>query len=139
MEEHFLKNFVSGLHRSSPEPWYNPEGDCIVYQMCDEAIIAQRVDEVLTVYNSVSTGKTIGFQIKGVMALAKRFGWRSVSVECKEVGEAVTEISLTAVLLAAYDTGPKTIGRRTAYVAAIESSAPSPKMRYDDVAALFAG
>lgn len=134
MEDHFLKEFVVGLPReSSPEPWYNRDGDCIIYQMRDEAIVADRVDEVLTVYNSVETGKAIGFQIKGIAALARALGWKSVAVECKEGGDEVVEISLMALLLAAYEKGPKTIGRRSAYVDAFESSALSPRMRSDDL------
>ena len=138
MEEHFLKDFVSGLTRRAPAPWYNRDGDCIIYQMCnDEAIVANRIDEVLTVYNSAVSRKTIGFQIKGVGALMRTFGWEGIAIECKEEGEEVVEISLTALLLAAYEKGPKTIGRRTAYAGAMESSASSPRMRSDDLTALF--
>jgi hypothetical protein len=137
MEEHFLKDFVSGLSRQSPVPWYNPDGDCIIYQTRDEAFVAERIDEVLTVYNSAISGKTIGFQIKGIGALARMFGWESLTLECKEDGDEVVEISLMALLLAAYENGPKTIGRRSAYAVAFESSAANPRMRRDDIAALF--
>jgi len=137
MEEHFLKDFVVGLSRRQSEPWYNPEGDCIIYQMCDEGMVAARIDEVLTVYNSAVTGKTIGFQIKGVAALAKMFGCEGILVECKEGDGEVLQIRLMALLLAAYEKGPKTIGRRSAYAGAIESSALNPRMRSDDIAALF--
>lgn len=137
MEEHFLKEFVNGLRREPSKPWYNPDGDCIIYQMRDEAIVADRIDEVLTVYNSAISGKTIGFQIKGIAALARIFGCESITIECEEDGEEVVMIRLTALLLAAYENGPKTIGRRSAYAEAIESSALHPRMRSNDIASLF--
>lgn len=121
MEEHFLKDFVSGERGGIPEPWYNPEGDCITYQTIDEAIVAQRVDEVLTIYRSFENGKAIGFQIKGIAAIVKRFGCDGIAVEFEGVKQEVTKISLYALLLAAYETGPKTIGRRGAYAAAFQS------------------
>lgn len=137
MEEHFLKDFVKGLSRKPPKPWYNRDGDCIVYQMQDEAIVADRIDEILTVYNSAISGKAIGFQIKGVGALARMFGFESITVECEEDGQEVVMIRLTALLLAAYENGPKTIGRRAAYAEALESSASHPRMRSSDIASLF--
>jgi hypothetical protein len=68
---------VAGLERPEsvgPKPWYNPEGDCIVYQIHDEAIVADRIDEIVTIYRSVQTDNLIGYQINGVTALIKRFG-----------------------------------------------------------------
>lgn len=77
MKAHFLKDCVAGLARpepGDPKPWYNPEGDCIVYQIHDEAIVADRIDDILTIYRSAQTGNPIGYQITGVTALTKRFG-----------------------------------------------------------------
>ncbi len=127
MEEHFLKDFVKGQERGDPEPWYNPDGDCIIYQMADEAIVAERVDEVLTIYNSAITGKAVGFQMKGIAALASRFGWQAVRVKFKSVRDELVEVSLSALLLAAYEEGPRTIGRRRAYAEAIDSFAARPR------------
>ena len=137
MEEHFLKDFVKGEARERPEPWYNPEGDCIIYQMADEAIVAERIDEILTIYNSAVSGKPIGYQIKGVAALAREFGWEGIVLEFKEDDQELKEVSLSALLLAAYEHGPKTIGRRRAYAGAFESFASNPRMRADDLASLF--
>jgi|ERR1035438_3157697 hypothetical protein len=136
MEEHFLKEHVDGMVRQPPEPWYNADGDCIVYQMIDEAVVAERVDEVLTIYRSAISGKSIGYQIKGVGALATKFGWEGIIVASKQEGEELKQVSLTALLMMAYGDGPKTIRRRKAYAEACESSAFNSRMRTDDLPAL---
>ena len=121
MAEHFLRDHVSGASREAPTPWYNPEGDCIIYQASDEAVIAERVDDLLTIYRSFNTGKAIGYQIKGVMAIIQIFGLDGVLVDCEEQNQELRRISLFALLLAAYERGPKTIGRRRGYAGAFES------------------
>ena len=137
MEEHFLKSFVEGETREEPRPWYNPDGDCIVYQMSDEAIVADRIDEVLTIYRSANTNKPIGYQIKGVGAIARTFGWDGVMVEFKRDAEELKQISLYALLLAAYERGPKTIGRRRAYARVFESMADRPRISAEDLQGAF--
>ena len=121
MEEHFLKDFVTGVTRETPRPWYNGPGDCIIFQTTDEAIVAERVDEILTIYRSVETGIPVGYQIKGVRALTEKFGWDGIRVDHKNEGDELTEISISALLLGAYEQGPKTIGRRLGYASAFES------------------
>src|SRR5829696_3243474 len=109
MEEHFLKDFVAGLtrHEGPPEPWYNPDGDCIIYQTEDEAIVADRIDESLTIYRAIESGKAIGFQIKGVAAIVKRFGLDGIEVEWAENHDhELTRVSIYSLLLAAYEVGP---------------------------------
>jgi hypothetical protein len=133
MEKHFLDHLVAGEQREQAKPWYNPEGDCIIYQIADEAVVAERIDEVLTVYRSVITDKLIGCQIKGVAALAKRCGWEGVLVQCRSDDDQILEVSLFALLLAAYEQGPKTIGRRKGYADAFESCADRPRIRADDL------
>jgi hypothetical protein len=133
MEEHFLKDFVAGQSGFSPEPWYNPHGDCIIYQTSDEAIVAERVDDVLTIYRSAITGKSIGCQIKGVKAIMHLFGLGAVALRCKQSGQEITEISLFMFLLAAYEKGPPTIRRRTAYADAFSSSGRDSPVRITDL------
>jgi hypothetical protein len=133
MEKHFLAELVGDQAREQPRPWYNPAGDCIIYQFADEAVVAERVDEVLTIYRSALSNKPIGYQIKGVAALTKRFGWEGVLVECKRNADELHEVSLSALLLAAYEQGPKTIGRRRAYADAFDSLADKPRIRADDL------
>jgi hypothetical protein len=129
MDEHFLKDFVKDQPRESPLPWYNSHGDCIVYQMQDEAAVAERIDGVLTIYRSATTGRSIGYQIKGVAALTRAFGWEGILVRSKQDDEQLKEISLSALLLAAYEQGPKTISRRKGYAGAFESVASNPRMQ----------
>jgi hypothetical protein len=121
MEEHFLKDFVTDVAREEPRPWYNGAGDCIVFQTTDEAFVAERVDEVLTIYRSIEKNTPIGYQIKGVKALTEKFGWAGLRVDCKNEGDEITEVSISALLLGAYEQGPKTIGRRRGYASAFDS------------------
>jgi hypothetical protein len=122
MEKHFLKEFVSGKSRFSAKPWYNPSGDCIIYRTVDEEVVADRIDELLTIYVSAASGKPIGFQIKGVGAIVKKFGLSRIEVECEEKNKELLSVSISEVLLAAYESGPQTIGRRQAYSGAFECS-----------------
>lgn len=136
MEAHFLSDVVAGEKRGfTPEPWYNSYGDCIIYQMADEAIIADRIDAVLTIYRSALTKKPIGYQIKGVGALMKKYGWGGVFVESQEDNDGLKLVSMSALLLAAYEEGPKTTGRRRGYADALETYQPGPRLRVDDLEA----
>ena len=71
-EEHFLAASMQGEPTFRAEPWYNPYGDCLVYKMANEAAIADRIDELLTVYRSAEDNRPIGFQIKGVLATTRK-------------------------------------------------------------------
>lgn len=135
MEEHFLKDFVSGPSGFPPKPWYNPVGDCIIYEMADEAVVADRVDELVTIYRSAITGRAIGYQIKGVAAIAKKFGLDGITVEIRQDDEEIKEVSLHALLLAAYEGGPKTISRRNAYAEAFQAVSLHSRLPVDDLAA----
>ncbi len=115
MEKHFLSDFVEGKPEFRPEAWYNPYGDCIIYQTANEAVVADRVDGVLTVYRSAVDNRPIGFQIKGVRAIIEKFGVEGVSIEAERVGDEIKRISVALLLLAAYERGPLTPERRQAY------------------------
>lgn len=121
MEKHFLNEMMEGGPRFRAEPWYNADGDCIIYQLADEAFVADRIDELLTIYRSVIDRRPIGFQIKGVTAIIRKFGIDGLSVTSEEDGEGVKSISIEALLLAAYEEGPRTLGRRRAYASAMEA------------------
>jgi hypothetical protein len=120
MEKHFLADMMDGPPEFRPEPWYNRYGDCIVYQMADEAVVAERIDELLTVYNSALDNRPIGFQIKGVAAIIRKFGLDGLAVRSEADTQGVKSISVMALLLAAYEEGPRTPGRRRAYAVAME-------------------
>lgn len=133
MEKHFLADMMEGEPAFKAEPWYNPYGDCVVYKVADEAIVADRVDEWLTVYNSAVDGRPIGFQIKGVRAIITKFGLDGLAVSWKADAHGVKAISIAALLLAAYEQGPRTVGRRRAYAAAIESPAQERSIPADEL------
>jgi hypothetical protein len=107
-------------------PWYNGEGDCIIYQIADEAFVARRIDELLTIYNSVVDNKTIGFQIKGVHAIIKKIGLDALSVMSENEAHQIKSISITALLLLAYEGGPRTINRRRGYASAFDCPSEQP-------------
>ena len=120
MEKHFLGDFIHELEKNPKEgfrsePWYNPYGDCITYQTVNEAVIADRIDEILTIYRSAVDNRSIGFQIKGVIALIRKFGWDGLEVSTEVHKERIKRVSVKALLLAAYENGPMTLGRRQAY------------------------
>ena len=130
METHFLAD-----HRNSSDfpgsPWYNPYGDCIVYKMVDEAAVADRVDELLTIYRSAENNRPIGFQLKGVTHIRK-FGVIRVAVS-EEVDKASkASVSLAAVILAAYEERTATIDRRKGYATAMEFDLPKGKRRISE-------
>ena len=120
MEKHFLADMMQGTPTFRAEPWYNAEGDCIVYKMADEALVADRVDELLTVYNSAVDNRPIGFQIKGVLAIIKKFGFDALAVSSEADDQGMKSISIIALLLAAYEEGPRTFARRKAYAVAMQ-------------------
>ena len=49
-----------------PSPLYTPEGDSLTFYIKDEESYRERIDELLTVYRSITTNLIIGCQIKGV-------------------------------------------------------------------------
>jgi len=122
MEKHFLADMMAaeGPSRFRAEPWYNPDGDCIIYKTADEAIVADRIDELLTVYNSAVDNRPIGFQIKGVHAIIRKFGLDGLAVTSQSDAAGVKYISIAALLLAAYEEGEPTLARRRAYAAVME-------------------
>ncbi|MBN2271676.1 MAG: hypothetical protein JXN61_13740 [Sedimentisphaerales bacterium] len=119
MEKHFLSEFVQGEQEFTARPWYNPDGDCIIYQTADEAVVRDRVDAILTMYRSAIDNRPIGFQIKDVRAIIEKFGLDALIVESESKGDSIRSVCLTALLLAAYDEGPKSLERRQAYASAI--------------------
>jgi hypothetical protein len=130
MEKHFLEGQFEGEPQEfKAEPWYNPHGDCIVYQIADEALVGERIDEVLTIYRSAIDNRPIGYQIKDVLAIIRRFGWDGLACMSETSGDEVTCVSVAALLLAAYEDGPKTTNRRTAYASVLKYGSDKPIRR----------
>lgn len=122
MEKHFLAELVSDEKREHARPWYNAAGDCVIYQLDEDTeIVADRIDELLTIYRALNTRKAIGFQIKGVHALAKKFGWHAIAIKAAGAVDEIKNISMAALVLSAYENGPLTISRRQGYAEAVSS------------------
>ncbi len=125
--EHFLAHLMEGEPTFRAEPWYNQQGDCLVYKMANEAAVADRIDELLTVYRSAEDNRPIGFQIKGVCAIIRRLGVDGLAVASEASSDCVKSISIVALLLAAYEERTPTLSRRIGYTAAMESGLPARK------------
>ena len=50
----------------TPRPYYSAKGDCLIFYATNEDCYARRVNELLTVYQSMKTHKVTGCKIKGV-------------------------------------------------------------------------
>ena len=130
METHFLADTIGTVPTFLAEPWYNPYGDCIVYKMVDEAAVADRIlDDLLTIYRSAEDNRPIGFQIKGVAAIIRKFGLFGLAVSPEMDRSSMTSVSIAALILAAYEEGAATIGRRNGYATAMEFDVPKEKRR----------
>jgi len=135
MEKHFLADMMAGEGKSEfrAEPWYNPYGDCIVYKIADEAVVADRIDELLTVYHSAVDNRPIGFQIKGVQAIIRKLGLDGLAFASQAKAGAVKRISIAVLLLAAYEEREPTLARRRAYASAMECPEKKQTIPADDL------
>ena len=133
MEAHFLAGEVSGEPGFTTASWYNPYGDCLVFACVDEARVADRIDDFLTIYRSAIDDRPIGYQIKGVKAVIKRFGLSGLEVIDTHDGDELVGVSIAGVLLAAYEDGPATVFRREGYTIALEQNGPPAKIKRKDL------
>jgi hypothetical protein len=116
-----------------PEAWYNPVGDCIIYKKANEAVVADRIDSFLTIYRSAVDNRPIGYQIKGVAAIIREFGLQGFLVSTEEDSTALRRVSVAAILLAAYEKGTMTMGRRLGYATAMEAPTPEQSIPADEL------
>ena len=129
MEAHFLADIVAGESREAPRPWYNRAGDCLIYQLrADVEIVADRIDQVLTIYRALDTGKAIGFQIKGVSAIVNKFGFDAIGISTSQIGDEIKEVSVIALVMAAFEDGPHSISRLQGYTEAVSTFVPCADM-----------
>lgn len=101
MAKHFLDDCVEGEQAFRQEVWYNPHGDCFEFCASDEAVVADRIDEVITIYRSAEDNRPIGFQIKGVAALLGALDASYVRVEARGAGEVVKHVGVQIIVMAA--------------------------------------
>lgn len=71
---------LSDFLREHPEPptfearpWYNRPGDCLEFHFIEKPYHAERIDNFITVYRADDTRELIGFKIKGVRHLLKKY------------------------------------------------------------------
>jgi len=83
-----LTDFLSALRDETvfeSGAWYNGPGDCIEVHLAKDEYYAQRVDDVLTVFRSQSSGDIVGCQVKGMVALLQKTGSLGLEFRAKKV------------------------------------------------------
>lgn len=65
----------------TPTPHCCPDGDSVSYFIKNDRCIAQRVDDLVTVYISMETNELVGCKIKGVQRILRTLGDFGVTVE----------------------------------------------------------
>jgi hypothetical protein len=70
-------NLTAYIKQNSPKafraaPVYFPTGDFLTYLLKDGPCVAERLDDVVTVYVSRETRELIGFKVKGVSHILKK-------------------------------------------------------------------
>lgn len=98
MEKHFLADHVEGEPGFTPGIWYNAYGDCLEYSTANVAVVADRIDEVITIYRSADKGEAIGFQIKGVSALVEMLDADAFVVEHLESNQVIRSVKVNVIL-----------------------------------------
>ncbi len=122
MGKHFLSDLVAGEAEGfAAEPWYNRHGDSIVFKAENVAVVADRIDDILTLYRSAEDDQIVGFKLKGIAHLAHKARCNAVAVTGKSDGTDFT-VSLAFLLLTAYDEGARTVNRRWAYAEAQDAA-----------------
>lgn len=127
MEDRFLEHWMQkvapssqrGSHVGQREPWYNVHGDCIQFQTVNEAVVAERIDNYLTIYRSVSNDHPVGFKIKDVRQLLLKYGCEGIAVEAQISGGKLVRV--IALLLRAFQSEPQTINRVSGYTSALSA------------------
>jgi hypothetical protein len=128
-ERHFLDEFVEGLKASGKYeseskpgvPWYNRHGDCVMYLSVDEGVVADRIDEYLTLYRSAVDERVIGFQLKGIKALMGEFDYDLAKVEAEIEQDEVRKVTMNLMFLKSIIKRPTTRKRLMGYAEAISS------------------
>ena len=109
----------AGSEQEHPSFWYNTQGDCIEFQTVDEAIVADRIDDYLTLFRTVDKREVVGFKIKGVKSLINILGGY-VGFSAAGEGKKVAHVSV--ILMQAAQTEDKpTFKRITGYAEAVRT------------------
>ena len=128
-EENYLNSFIKGMKEkgqigSAKERqaiWYNKEGDCLEFQTIDELFIAHRIDKYLTLYRTVENDQLIGFQIKGVKALIRKYCFDAMVVGAGVQDKRVVSIIALLVNVLSLEDHPS-IQRKKGYADALRTA-----------------
>lgn len=101
MDKHFLDEQVEGEPGFQKEFWYNPYGDCLELYTENVAVVADRIDDIITIYRSAETKAPVGCQIKGIRALLMHLDANHVRVEVGETQNVVRHVKVEFAVLAA--------------------------------------
>lgn len=132
---HFLDEHVEKLRaagelfpeRKAGTLWYNRDGDCVVYLSVNEGVVADRIDEYLTLYHSAVDERVIGFQLKGIRAMMDEFDFELASVRAEIERDEVRRVTMNMMLLRSLMTGPDTRQRLEGYAEAATVFDGSPR------------
>jgi hypothetical protein len=113
-----------GAKKDDIRPWYNEEGDCIEFQTRHESVVADRIDNYLTIYRSAIDNKPIGYKIKDVRALTKKLGVDGLTCIAKLNNSIV--LSIQILLMIAFKNTPATTASVEGYIEVTESFKSTP-------------
>lgn len=128
MEENILKDLMEkmqgeklGSRKNDTQMWYNAEGDCIQFQTEHVAIIRDRIDDYLTIYRSAVNKGVIGFQLKDIKALMRKYCFDSVVVTADVRNNKLISITALLVSILSDSISMPSISRREGYVEALRT------------------
>lgn len=119
LEQH-PKPASSEAAQNGSKLWYNTYGDCIEYQTDQVAIIADRIDNYLTIYRSAENEDPVGFQLKDVQALMKKNN-AHFGVVWETNGQRL--VSVSSLLVTALIEDTVNIRKRRGYLQAVQNLA----------------
>ena len=128
-EPHFLDAHVEQLKQSGEyvsddalhKFWYNAPGDCVVFLTANEGVVADRVDEYLTLYRSAVDSRAIGFQLKGIKGIMQEFDYDMAQAMTEIENDEISAVTLNFAFLMSYERKPMTMSRRKGYAEAMTS------------------
>lgn len=85
LKERLEADIPSGLLK---EPQYYIAGDYLTYFDSDEECYAFRVNDLLTIYTGIGSGKLVGCKIKGVMAVLRKVRGMKIEIHAEEISMA---------------------------------------------------
>ena len=81
----FLKKNLENLPPFSPRPYYEPEGDSLIFYARDEQSYAKRLNSLLTLFLATKDNTLVGCEVKGVQRLLRIAGEFGVIVRDQKI------------------------------------------------------